>query len=169
KLSKTWFFASYERDYNVSPVDVSSGTAAHPDLYTGNFTQLDPSVLPDVPAAITLTPQEVAADTYQSNGKLFTQIPSRLLNPTVQNLISTYFPRIGTGVPIDPFSGQVLGGFSTILSGRDTIDLGTLRLDHDFSEKDHVYVTYNASAETSGKPSVAVPYTGLGLTQANRQ
>jgi len=100
---------------------------------------------------------------------LFTQVPSRLLNPTVQNLISTYFPRIGTGVPIDPFSGQIDGGFNTILSGRDTLDLGTLRLDHDFSEKDHVYVTYNASAETSAKTSVAAPYTGLGLTQATRQ
>jgi len=169
KLSKTWFFAAYERDYNVSPVDVSSGTAAHPDLYTGNFTQLDPSVLPDVPAAVSLTPQEIAADTYQGNGQLFTQIPSRLLNPTVQNLINKYFPTIGTGVPIDPFSGQILGGFNTILSGRDTLDQGSLRLDHDFSEKDHVYVTYNASAETSAKTSVAVPYTGLGLTQANRQ
>ena len=184
KLSRTWFFAAYERDYNVSPVDIFSSSAAHPDLYTGNFTQLQGptgcngpnasnGALPDVPASIftQMTNQEIASDTVLGcNGEtLFTQIPSRLLNPTVQNLINKYFPQIGTGVPIDPSSGQILGGFNTILSGRDTLDLGTLRLDHDFSDQDHVYVTYNASAETSASTPVAVPYTGLGLAQNTRQ
>ena len=169
KLNRTWFFAAYERDYNVSPVDISSSTAVHPDLYTGNFSRLDPSVLPDVPAGLSLTPQEIAADTYQGGGQLFTQIPSRLLNPTVQNLVKKYFPAVGTGVPIDPFSGRILGGFQTVQSGRDTLDLGTLRLDHDFSDKDHVYVSYNASADTSANTPVAAPYTGLGLAQNDRQ
>ena len=94
KLRKTWFFIAYERDYNVSPVYVQGNKVAHPDLYAGNFSALDPSVLPDVPAGVTLTAQEQAANTYQGLGQQFTQIPSRLLNPTVQSLISTYFPRI---------------------------------------------------------------------------
>jgi hypothetical protein len=172
KLHNTWFFAAYERDYNINPVDISSGTAVHPDLYTGNFTQMDPSKLPDVPASTynQLTAPEIAADTVTVGGKVFfTQIPSRLLNPTVQNLINTYFPHVGTGVPIIPSSGQIDGGFNTILSGRDTLDLGTLRLDHDFSDSDHVYLTYNASADTSATNPVAVPYTGLGLAQNTRQ
>jgi hypothetical protein len=172
KLNKTWFFAAYERDYNVSPVDISSSTAVHPDLYTGNFTQMDPSKLPDVPASTysQLTGPEIAADTVTIGGKVFfTQIPSRLLNPTVQNLINKYFPAVGTGVPINPSTGQIDGGFRTILSGRDTLDLGTLRLDHDFSDNDHVYLTYNASADTSATNPVAVPYTGLGLAQNTRQ
>lgn len=169
KLKDTWFFAAYERDYNYSPVYIQNSKVAHPDLYTGNFTQLDPSILPDVPAGITLTAQEIATDTYQGLGQQFTQIPSRLLNPTTQKLISTYFPNIGTGAPIDPFTGRVAGGYFTTLPGRDTLDLGTLRLDHDFSQKDHVYVTYNASAETSATSPVQAPYTGLGLTQNNRQ
>jgi Carboxypeptidase regulatory-like domain len=169
KLSKTWFFAAYERDYNVSPVYIQSNRVAHPLLYTGNFSQLDPSVMPDVPTGITLTPQEIATDTYLGQGQQFTQIPSRLLNPSVQKLISTYFPHIGLSAPINSSNGKVDGEYLTSLPGRDTVDLGTLRLDHDFSEKDHVYLTYNASAETSASSPVQTPYTGLGLTQNNRQ
>ncbi len=170
KLRNTWFFAAYERDYNVNPVYIQSSKFAHPDLYTGNFSQLDPSVMPDVPSGVTLTPQEIASDTYQGLGQQFTQIPSRLLNPTVQSLITTYFPRVGTSAPIDPTTGRIAGVFQTSLPGRETLDLGTLRLDHDFSEKDHVYVVYNASADTSALNPVSTSgYPGLGLTQSNRQ
>lgn len=170
KLRNTWFFAAYERDYNVNPVYIQSTKFAHPDLYTGNFSQLDPTVMPDVPSGVTLTPQEIASDTYQGLGQQFTQIPSRLLNPTVQSLITTYFPRVGTSAPIDPTTGRIAGVFQTSLPGRDTLDLGTLRLDHDFSEKDHVYVVYNGSADTSATAPVSRSgYPGLGLTQSNRQ
>ena len=55
------------------------------------------------------------------------------------------------------------------MPGRDTLDTGSLRIDHDFSEKDHVYASYNTSAETSATSPVVSPYTGLGLTQNNRQ
>ncbi|HKF05259.1 MAG TPA: carboxypeptidase-like regulatory domain-containing protein [Candidatus Sulfotelmatobacter sp.] len=169
KLGKTWFFMAYERDYNVAPVYIQGNKVAHPDLYTGNFTALDPSVLPDVPAGVTLTPQEQASDTYLGQGAQFTQIPSRLLNPTVQNLITKYFPRIGTAAPIDAFSGQIPGTYQTSLPGRDTLDLGTLRLDHDFSDNDHAYLAYNASVESTATTPVVVPYTGLGLTKNYRQ
>jgi len=168
-LHKTWFFMAYERDYNVSPVYVQGNKVAHPDLYTGNFSALDPSVLPDVPAGVTLTAQELASNTYQGLGQQFTQIPSRLLNPTVQSLINKYFPKIGTSAPIDTFSGQVPGTFQTSLPGRDTLDLGTLRLDHDFTDNDHVYLAYNASAESNATSPVVAPYTGLGLTKNQRQ
>jgi len=44
--------------------------------------------------------------------------------------------------------------------------LGTLRLDHDFTDKDHVYLVYNAAAQGSATNLVQSPYAGLGLTRA---
>ncbi len=169
KLKNTWFFAAYERDYNVSPVYIQSNRVAHPLLYTGDFSQLDPSVMPDVPTGIVLTRPENAADTYQGLGLQFTQIPSRLLNSSVQSLVGKYFPHIGTSAPINPFTGRVKGEYQTSLPGRDTLDLGTLRLDHDFSQNDHVYLTYNGSGDNSATTPVVSPYPGLGLAQNNRQ
>jgi hypothetical protein len=169
KLGKTWFFLAYERDYNVLPVYIQSSTLPHPSVYTGNFSLLPDANKPNVPANVLLmlTPQEIATDTVGGAGQQFIQIPSRLLNPTVQNLINTYFPHVGLSAPID--SKGRIPGYQTSLPGRDTLDLGTLRLDHDFSENDHVYVSYNASADTSATSPVVAPYTGLGLTQNARQ
>lgn len=179
KLHNTWFFAAYERDYSVNPVYLQQPSTpfAHPSLYTGNFSLMDDASKPDLPAnlAAQMTSAELAADTttVTSNGEQFqvlNQIPTRLLNPVVQNLINQYFPHIGLSAPIDPTTGQIAGNFQTSLPGRDTLDLGTLRLDHDFSEKDHVYLTFNASADTSAENPVSRNrYPGLGLTQSNRQ
>ena len=170
-LGKTWFFAAYERNWNVSPVSVTSTSLPHPTFWTGDFSLLtDDSLKPDVPSDVlaVMTPQEIANDTVGGAGQQFIRIPSRLLNPTVQNLINTYFPKIGTAAPIDQSSGRI-SEFQTLLPGRSVQDLGTLRLDHDFSEKDHFYVTYNTSAQTSATSPVQSPYTGLGLTQNNRR
>src|SRR5438552_8090586 len=179
KLGKTWFFAAYERNWTVSPVNVKSNTLPHPMLWSGDFSQIDPASQPVVPDAIFagLTPAEVLSNTTvfcdtsvtpPDCTNQFIRIPSRLLNPTVQNLINTYFPKIGTAAPIDQSSGRI-SEFQTLLPGRSVQDLGTLRLDHDFSEKDHFYVTYNTSAQTSATSPVQSPYTGLGLTQNNRR
>ncbi len=175
-LKNTWFFAAYERDWNVSPVDIQSTTLPHPSLWTGDFSGMtdntqSPAVnyQPDVPSGVVLTPQEIATDTVGGLGKQFLQIPSRLLNPSVQSLITTYFPHIGVGAPIDPTTGRISPAFETQLPGRSTLDTGSLRLDHDFSGKDHVYASYNTSADTSATAPVVSPYTGLGLTQVNRQ
>ena len=108
-LKKTWFFAAYERNYAVSPTKISSTTIPHPSLYMGDFSALKDSAKPLVPAGVTLTAQEIATDTIPDTnpkdppGSLrFITIPSRLLNPTVQKLITTYFPKIGLSAPIDP-------------------------------------------------------------------
>src|SRR6185369_2741913 len=45
----------------------------------------------------------------------------------------------------------------------------TLRVDHDFSDKDHVYGVYNASGQNTSGPFVQAPYTGLGLRQTDRR
>lgn len=171
-LKKTWFFTSYERDYNVNTVKFQSNTAAHPDMYTGNFTQILPADRPPVPASILaqLTPQEITDNTDNSTGTVrFVTIPSRFLNPTTQALINTYFPKIGSSAPINPKNGRIIGGFQTILPGRSTLDTGVLRIDHDFSDKDHLYGVYNISSQISAQNAVVNPYTGLGLTQVDRR
>jgi hypothetical protein len=167
-LKKTWFFAAYERDYNVSPVNIATSRLAHPSLWTGDFSLMDDVDKPDVPSGGVLTPQEIATDTVGGAGLQFIQIPSRLLNPSVQSLITKYFPHIGVAAPIDSTTGRI-PSYQTQIPGRDTLDTGSLRLDHDFSDKDHVYASYNTSAETSATSAVVSPYLGLGLTQNNRQ
>jgi len=171
-VKKTWFFAAYERNYSVSPVKISSNTVPHPSLYTGNFSLLNDSAKPVVPASIlaAMTPTEIANDTVVVNGTTrFITIPSEFLNPTVQKLISTYYPKIGLSAPINPANGRIPGGYQTILSGNSIQDVGTLRLDHDFSDRDHVYGVYNVSSQTNASSPVVNPFTGLGLTQNDRR
>ena len=171
-LKKTWFFAAYERNYSVAPVKISSNTIPHPSLYKGDFSGLNDSAKPVVPASVlaTMTPAEIASDTVVVNGTTrFITIPSRLLNPTVQNLISAYFPKIGLSAPINPATGRIVGGYQTILSGNSIQDVGTLRLDRDFSDRDHVYGVYNASSQVNASAPVVNPFTGLGLTQNDRR
>ena len=168
-LRRTWFFAAYERDYDVSPVNISvHKTSPSVALDRRFFRDWHDADKPDVPAGVVLTPQEIADDTVGGAGLQFIQIPSRLLNPSVQSLITKYFPHIGVAAPIDSTTGRI-PSYQTQLPGRDTLDTGSLRIDHDFSEKDHVYASYNTSAETSATSPVVSPYTGLGLTQNNRQ
>lgn len=168
KLGKTFFFAAYERNYAVSPVNVQSNTLPHPSLWGGDFSQVDDSIKPDVPSGVVLTPQEIASNTVGGLGTKFITIPTRLLNPNVQSLITTYFPKIGLSAPIDPETGRV-PGYQTLLSGQSIQDLGTLRVDRDFSDRDQVYVVYNASAQGTSGPLVQAPYTGLGLRQTDRR
>lgn len=181
-LKKTWFFMAYERNYARSPVSFSSNRLPHPSLWTGDFSgmiadnsQPQPG-LPAVPASFpngdTLTPQEVAADTYcigwpncTGDGQQFVIIPSHLLNPNVQQLINTYFPKISTAVDINPANGRVADLFQTLVPGGSTRDLGTLRIDHDLSDNDHIYGVYNAQASVGGTAAVFNPMSGLGLRQ----
>src|SRR5882724_7950661 len=174
-LGKTWFFAAYERNWNVAPVDLQSSNLPHPSLYTGDFSLVDDTNKPAVPKdpltgrdLVTLTPAEIATDTVGGLDQQFITIPSRLLNPTVQNLISKYFPHVGLSAPIDSTTGVVsdgINGYHTTLPGRSVRDLGTLRIDHDFNERNHIYGVYNAAANTTANTLVQAPYTGLGLTQ----
>jgi len=176
-LKRTWFFAAYERNWAVSPVNVQSNTLPHPLLWGGDFSQVDPENQPVISDSVfaTLTPEEIASDTTvfcdpeadPPCTNRFIQIPSRLLNPTVQSLISKYFPQIGVTAPIDG-NGRV-PGYRNSLSGRSVQDLGTLRVDHDFSDKDRVYVVYNAAGQTVANALVQTPYLGLGLTQNDRR
>jgi hypothetical protein len=165
KLKRTWFFMAYERDYTRLPVSFTSTRLPHPSLWVGDYSALDPSALPDVPASITLTPTEIAQDTYLGLGQQFVTIPSRLLDPNVQQLINTYFPKISTAVDINTGNGRTNDQFQTLVPGGTTRDLGTLRIDHDLTDKDHIYGVYNVQSDLGGTSPVNAPYTGLGIAQ----
>jgi hypothetical protein len=179
-LKKTWFFAAYERNWNVAPVHVSATNLPHPTLYTGDFSLVGlnnkpcfrPGCDPSQAPLMDLTPEELATDVVvdDAGNQRINTIPTRLLNPAVQSLIGTYFPKIGLTAPINPVTGQINGpddvsGYQTVLPGRSVRDGGTLRIDHDFSDRDHVYGVYIASANTGSGNLVQNPYTGLGLQQ----
>ena len=172
-LKRTWFFASYERNYSRAPVSVSNNKMPHPAFWVGDFSPLinnvdpNPDLLPDVPAGVTLTAAEIANNTYQGLGQQFVTIPSRLLDPSVQQLISTYFPKISPSVQIDTSTGRILDRYQTLLPGGTTRDLGSFRVDHDFTDKDRVYVVYEAQSRVGTGSSVVSPFTGLGLTQTD--
>jgi Carboxypeptidase regulatory-like domain len=189
-LKKTWFFMAYERNFARQPVNISNNKLPHPAFWTGDFSPLavpsaingfspDPTLLPDVPAGVSLTQSEIDQDTYctgwpncTGQGAQFVIIPSRLLSPYTQKLIGLYFPKISPTVAVDTAAGgtdlgRIRDTFQTLLPGGSTRDLGTLRLDHDFGEKDHVYGVYNAQAFTGTTSPVFSPMTGLGLTQGD--
>jgi hypothetical protein len=176
KLNKTWFFMAYERNYQRKPVSFSSNKLPHPSLWAGDFSQVDPSAQPVVPDDIfsQLTAQEVATDTNvfcddpadpSTCSNRFIQVPSRFLNPNVQKLINLYFPKISPLVAINSANGRVSDLFQTLVPGGSTRDLGTLRIDHDLSDKDHIYGVYNAQASVGGTAAVYNPMPGLGLSQ----
>ena len=169
-LKKTWFFAAYERNWTVQPLNVQSSTLPHPSMWGGDFSMVDDSIKPTVPAdvAAAMTPAEIASDTVGGLGQQFITVPSRFLNPSVQSLIATYFPHIGLSAPIDSSTGRI-PGYETNLPTNSVQDLGTLRIDHDFSEKDHLYGAYNTGAQTYANALVQTPYTGLGLDQNIRR
>src|SRR5207245_9551815 len=153
-------------------VPITDQKLPHPAFWGGDFSPaINPSaanpakLLPDVPAGVTLTPAEVLTDTYLGLGQKFVTIPSRLLDPNVQQLISIYFPKISPLVPINLANGRIADLFQTLLPGNSNRDLGTLRVDHDFTDRDHVYVVYNAQASVGASSTVRSPFTGLGLVQ----
>ncbi|HKU23826.1 MAG TPA: TonB-dependent receptor [Candidatus Sulfotelmatobacter sp.] len=182
-LKRTWFFMAYERNYDRDSVQITDNRLPHPAFWTGNFSPLitnpddmNADILPSVPSNVTLTPQEIATDTYcvgwpncTGTGDQFVIIPSRLLNPNVQQLIGKYFPKIDPSIAINTSNGRIGELFQTLMPSLTTRDLGTLRIDHDFSEKDHVYGVLNEQAFSGGNAAVRSPFTGLGLTQQERR
>ncbi len=177
-LKKTWFFIAYERNFDREPANISNNKLPHPALWTGDFSQVDPSIQPTVPGSIfsQLTPQEVASDTTvfcddpldpTTCSDRFITIPSRFLNPNTQKLIDLYFPKISPSVAMDTSTGRVQSLFQTLIPGGSTRDLGTLRIDHDITDKDHIYGVYNAQAAVGATAPVFSPMTGLGLRQSD--
>jgi len=173
KLKKTWFFMAYEHNWTVEPTRVASNTVPHPSLWTGNFSLLTDTARPAIGTAV-LTPAEIAADTVTTIDPVsgaatvrFNQIPTRLLNPDTQKLISLYYPKIGLSAPINPSNGRI-PSYSSSIPGRSGQDMGTMRIDHDFNDSNRVYGVYHASGQSIAVNPVVSVYTGLGLSQTDR-
>lgn len=171
KLKNTYFFAAYEKRFQNNPVYIRSTNLPHATVLAGDFSLLRDANKPLVPAGVTLTPQEISANTVGGLGERFIRIPQRLMNPTTSKLVQLYFPVTSPGAPINATNGRLVDYFNT-LPGTLRRDLGTLRVDHDFRDSDRFYAVYNAQRQDfSNTPTgvVATPFTPLGLTQNDRR
>jgi hypothetical protein len=164
---KTFFLMAYERRWSASPVRLTSTTLPHASLYAGDFSKVSDSAKPAVsilPASVTLTDAELAANTVVVNGtRRFVTIPTRLLNPATTGLIKTYFPQTSVNAPINAGNGR-LADFFQNLPGLTTRDLGTVRIDHDLTSKDKLAAVYNIQPRQQATAAVVSPFVGLGLT-----
>jgi hypothetical protein len=167
KFKNTFFFAAYERRLQNSPVNLTSTTLPHPSLWTGDFSRLNNANKPLVPAGVTLTASEIAQNTVGGAGLRFTSLPQRLINPTTSALIQKYFPPASASAGINPVNGRMTD-FYTNVPGQIRRHLGTIRVDHDFSERDRMYAVYNTQENTQATAAVVSPFIGLGLTQNER-
>lgn len=167
-IKNTYFMAAYERRYAASPYTYSSTTLPHPSLWGGDFSKLADSAKPLVPASVQLTPSEIANNTVGGAGLRFTSIPSRLLNPTTQALIKNYFPAASVDSAINSSNGRLVSYYQPVPSNAMR-DLGTFRLDHDFSENQKTYGVLNVQNVDSTPSAVQTPYSGLGLYQQDQR
>lgn len=163
---KTFFMIAYERRWDAIPVRFRSTTLPHASLYGGDFTKVNLSARPVVPAEVTLTAAEIANNTSVDSAgvRRFTTIPARLLNPSTAAFIKTYFPATSVNAPIIASNGRLPDYFEN-RAGLTTRDLGTVRIDHDLTGKDKLAAVYNIQPRNQATAPVQAPYIGLGLTQ----
>src|SRR4029434_3692097 len=167
---KTCSLMTYERRWDARPVRFRSTTLPHASLYTGDFSKITNNAnKPLVPAEVTLTAAEIAANTVEVTvnnvtTRRFVTIPTRLLNPSTAALIKTYFPATSVNAPINATNGRLVNYFEN-LPGLTTRDLGTVRIDHELTGKDKIAAIYNIQPREQATAAVVSPYIGLGLTQ----
>ena len=166
KVKKTFFFAAYEAQWNISPSEVS-GNTPHPTMLAGDFSLITDADKPGVPAGVVLTPSEIATDTVGGLGLQFITIPQRLINPVTSKLFSLYFPDISTSAPINPSTGAV-SGYATSVPGTSNQKMGDLRIDHIFNDSNRLTATYHVSTQATSTSPVSGVYSGLGLLHTNR-
>ena len=169
---KTFFLVAYERRWDRRQARFRSTTLPHASLYTGDFSKVDDSAKPMVPAEVTLTPAEIAANTKDVTvrgvtTRRFVTIPSRLLNPTTAALIKNYFPVTSVNATIDPSNGRLRNYFENV-PALITRHLGTVRIDHELTEKDKLSAVYNIQPRDQATNAVQAPYAPLGLIQRDQ-
>lgn len=161
---KTYFMTAFERRLGATPITAQSTTLPHPTLWTGDFRKLNDSAKPVVPPGIVLTAAEIGQNTVGGLGQRFTTIPSRLLNSSTQSIIKNFFPQVSVDTAINAANGRV-GRYYQQLPSHAERTLGTVRVDHDFSDRNKVYGVFNIQDGNSDGSLVQAPYTGLGKTQ----
>jgi hypothetical protein len=167
---KTFFLGSYERRWDVEQAQYRSNNAMPSQLLlSGNFSQLADSRKPAVPAAVLplLTSAELAQNTILTGStRRFVTIPQRLINPVTSAIFRTYYPASNPSSPVDSF-GRLLNFFQNV-NGLATRNLGTVRLDHNFTDRDTAYAVYNVST-ANGSFSRVGALPGLGLLNSDRK
>ena len=175
---KTFFLMSYERRWDFAPVRIRSNNIPSSLLLTGNFTQIRDTSKPVVPASVVplLTAGELAANTIVVSGtRRFVTIPTRLLNPIALALMNGYYPHASPSAPLlnADANGQNANGrladFAQSFGGLLTRDLATLRVDHDFSDKDKFYAVYNFQVRSGIRSLVASPLPAFGLLSQHQK
>jgi len=165
---KTFFLLAYERRWDLGQLLVRSSQVPHAQVLAGNFTGIANGSKPRVPTEVMplLTPQELANNTIVVNSvRRFITIPQRLLNPIALGVVS-YYPHTNPATPFLSNPNPSTNGrinFAQNFEGLLTRDLSTLRVDHDFSEKDKFYAVYNFQVRTGQRALVQSPLVGLGL------
>jgi hypothetical protein len=175
---KTFFLTSYERRWDLAPVRVRSNNIPSSLVLAGNFTQIVNTSKPAVPAAVIplLTADELANNTILTGTtRRFVSIPTRLLNPIALNLLNAYYPHANPAAPLlnANASGQNTTGrlldFAQSFGGLLTRDLATLRVDHDFSDRDKFYAVYNFQVRNGNRGLVASPLPAFGLLSQHQK
>ncbi len=186
---RTFFLMSYERRWDFAPVRVRSNNIPSSLLLAGNFAQIVNTSKPVVPASVEsrLSPAEIASNTITTGTGCnivprpssctlrFVSIPSRLLNPIALALMNGYYPHANPAAPLlnANAAGQNTTGrladFAQSFGGLLTRDLATLRVDHDFSEKDKFYAVYNFQVRNGNRGLVASPLPAFGLLSQHQK
>src|SRR4029078_11527611 len=130
-----------------------------------------------VPASVVsrLTAEELANNTIltgtdcgahpENCTRRFVTIPPRVVNPFALNLLNAYYPHPNPSAPLlnANAAGQNTTGrvadFAQSFGGLLTRDLATLRVDHDFSDKDQLYAVYNFHARNRNRGLLAKSVT----------
>ncbi len=134
RKNKTFFFASYEGFRLRQDIETRT-TVPEPAFLTGNFSALLP--------AITIY-QPGTKNPYPGN-----IIPANQIDRAGAALLGYYpAPTVATPAGVAPSNNYL---FSEIR--RETMDEGSIRLDHTFSEKDTLRITANYFNDPSFEPS----------------
>jgi hypothetical protein len=165
---KTFFLGSYERRWNLTPLRYSAFSRLPSQrILNGDFSQIADSRKPLVPASVTLTPAEIAANTVGGLGVRFITIPQRLLNPTTRRLIDLYYPKSSLSAPVDSLGRLV--SFAQNVNQHTARNLVTGRVDHDLTANDKIYAVYNYQG-TGGESGAAAgaQYPAFGLRDTDQ-
>jgi hypothetical protein len=163
---KTFFLLSYERRWDLAAAQLRSSRIPTSLILGGDFSGINAGSRPLVPNAVKplLTPSEVANNTTGTGStQRFISIPTRLLNPIALNIVNSYYPHTNHATPYNHSNGR-LNSFVRNIPGLLTRDLSTLRIDHDFSDKDKFFAVYNYQVVAGSQRSLAVsPLPAFGL------
>lgn len=187
---KTFFLLSYERRWDFAPLRIRAANIPTTLIQGGDFTAVRSNSRPAVPLELlqasnphNLTPAQIASIYANStqvasdvngdgkadiNDRRFVAIPTSILNPIALNLLKGYYPQVSGSSPFSSTNGR-LTDFVQNLGGLVTRDLATLRVDHDFSEKDKFYAVYNFQTRSGLRSPVASPLPAFGLLSQHQK